>query len=176
MSHQSPVQNETKTVLEDNARKFIIDSLESVFLKENNAISYILTTDWFETGEDSEKKIAYKKFENGDTQILFISKTTQNSNRTSEKKNITQQEYEEFLKSTVLRIEKKRYEFKYSQDGFVFTIKYDEFIGSQLKVLEVDADTQEERERFNPINFPAKLIEVTGDLQYYGYRIATVLK
>lgn len=168
-------EKEKREVLDDNARKFVVGPIDSIFLDENDASSLKLTVDWLETGEDNETKVAYKDFGNNDIQILLISKTTVNDNRTSEKKKITKEEYEQLKKSSVLHLEKTRYEFTYAQNDTSFSVKYDEFANSELRVLEIDASSEEERESFNPDDFPIELAEVTGDLQYYGYRVANVI-
>lgn len=164
-----------KEILDDNARKFTVDTIDPKFLKEMEASSFTLTTDWLETGEDNEKKLAYKEFDNGDIQILLISKITKNGSRTSEKEKITEEKYKELLDSSILHLEKKRYEFTYVQKDISFSVKYDEFAESKLCILEVDATNEQERDSFSPGNFPSELIEVTGDMKYYGYRVATVV-
>jgi hypothetical protein len=161
--------------LEDNARKFVIEAIDDEFLEKNKATSFTLVVDWLETDEDSEKKLAYKEFDNGDIQILLISKLTEAGKRTSVKEKITEETYNELLNSSVLHLEKKRHEFEYSQNNTSFSIKFDEFTEGELYILEVDAPTEEERNAFNPNDFPAKLTEVTGDIRYYGYRIADML-
>src|SRR5690349_5015660 len=98
--------------MEDNARKFIVEKIDNDFLNDNNAVSFVLSVDWLKTDENSEKKLAHKRFENGDIQILLISKVTEGNNRSTDKKKITQEEYEGLLKSSVLHLEKKRSEFK----------------------------------------------------------------
>lgn len=176
MPHEAPTSSpEKKEVLDDNARKFVTKGLTSEFLENNRASSFTLITDWLETGEDNEKKLAYKKFNNGDTQILLITKVTENGNRTAEKEKITQEQYEELLASSILRVEKKRYEFNYIQGDTSFSVKYDEFAESSLRVLEVDATDENQRDFFSPIDFPSELTEVTGDISYYGYRVASIL-
>jgi hypothetical protein len=175
MSAEIPTHNpEKKEVLDDNARKFIVETIDPTLLVETRASSYTLTTDWLETGEDNEKKLAHKKFDNGDIQILLIAKVTKDGNRTSEKTKITEDEYKRLLESSVLHLEKKRHEFTYAQNGVSFSMKYDEFADSELRILEVDAASDEMRDSFIPEDFPAELIEVTGDTQYYGYRVADV--
>lgn len=176
MSEKMPVTNpEKKETLDDNARKFTVDTIDATFLEDNKATSFVLTVDWLETGEDDEKKVAHKKFDNGDVQILLISKVTKDGSRTSEKGAITEEAYEELLASSVLHLKKKRYEFTYTQGGTPFGVKYDEFGEGSLRVLEVDAPSEEERSSFNPSEFPFALDEVTGDMQYYGYRIASIV-
>lgn len=164
-----------KVTLEDNARKFTLAALDQSFLEQQAASAFLMTTDWLETNEDTEKKLTHKKFINGEVQILLIAKTTKNGSRTSEKEKITEQKYKQLLTGSVCNIEKMRYEFEYIQDGAHFDVKYDEFIGSSLRVLEVDAQSEEERELFMPTHFPAKLTEVTGTLEYYGYRVTGIV-
>ena len=131
-------------LLDDNARKFIIDSIDHEFLAENDTSSFDLIVDWLETGEDNEKKIAYKQFETGDVQILLIAKQTKNGKRTTEKDKITEEEYKDLRESSILHLEKKRHEFEYVQNDITFSIKFDEFAGGELNMLEVDASTEEE--------------------------------
>lgn len=164
-----------KEVLEDNARKFVISTINPEFLKASNTTGYLLVTDWLETGEDNEKKLARKEFENGDVQILLISKVTVDGNRTSEKEKITEEQYEELITGSISHVEKMRYEFKYIQDGVEFDIKYDEFMDSSLRVLEVDASSDADRELFTADERFKGAREVTGDLQYYGYRVAEIV-
>lgn len=166
---------ERKEILEDNARKFITGILDPRFLEEHSPSSFMLIVDWLETDEDNEKKVAYKRFNNGDIQILLITKVTQDGNRTSEKEKITEKEYQELQGASILHLEKRRYEFDYVQNGIPFSMKYDEFADETLRMLEVDASTEEERTTFNPDSFPGRLDEVTGDVKYYGYRVASEL-
>jgi len=42
-------------------------------------------------------------------------------------------------------------------------------------MLEVDASDERERNSFSPDDFPADLEEVTGDIRYYGYRVAEII-
>jgi len=165
-----------KEVLDDNARKFVVEAIDAAFLEEHGVSSFTLTVDWLETGEDNEKKVAYKRFDNGDVQILLISKITIDGNRTSEKEKITEEKYRELVGASILHLEKKRYEFAYVQNDISFSVKYDEFTDGDLRILEVDASSEAERNSFNPNDFPSGLTEVTGDIHYYGYRVARTLK
>lgn len=162
-------------LLDDNARKFIVEAIDHEFLETNGASSFNLIVDWLETGEDNEKKVAHKQFDNGDIQILLISKQTAEGKRTTEKEKITEEEYKELLSPSILHLEKKRHEFEYTQNNISFSIKFDEFAGGKLYLLEVDAPSEEERNSFNPNDFPAKQTEVTGDIRYYGYRVADII-
>ena len=176
MSAEIPTnKSENKEVIDDNARKFIVTDSERDFLKENDVISYDLITDWLELNEDNEKKLAYKKFDTGEVQILLISKVTKAGNRISAKEKIDEVRYDELLKSSILHVEKRRHEFEYVQNDIPFSIKFDEFSQSDLLILEADADTEKDRNSFDAANFSVGLTEVTGDVRYYGYRVAGVL-
>jgi len=165
-------QHPEKQILDDNARKFTCSQLDPSNLSINEVTSFVLMTDWLETGLDDEKKLAYKRFANGDTQILLIAKVTSNGKRITEKQNITEEEYSHLLASSTLRVEKTRQEFAYKQNGVEFSLKYDDFGGDKPKMLEVDASNHQDRDMFNPELFPSDLTEVTDDISYYGYRIA----
>lgn len=176
MSVEIPTNTpEKKEILDDNARKFTLDTLDDAYLNEHKASSFVLTVDWLETEEATEKKVAYKQFSTGDVQILLIAKATEDGNRTTTKERISVEEYTALVAASVLHLEKKRYEFEHTQNGTVFSMKYDEFSGSNLRILEVDAVDEATRNAFDPQNFPSSLHEVTGDVKYYGYRVATVL-
>ena len=176
MSPEIPANRlETKEIIDDNARKFTVTSTARDLFKENDGTSYDLITDWLELGKDSEIKLAYKKFDNGEVQILLISKVTNAGNRTSTKEKINEEQYNKLLEASILHVEKKRHEFEYAQSGITFSMKFDKFLNSNLLVLEVDADTEDDRNSFDAVNFPVELTEVTGDIQYYGYRIADVI-
>jgi hypothetical protein len=161
-----------KQVLDDNARKFTCDLLDLSQLSTSEVTSFVLTTDWLEAGEDNERKLAYKKFENGDIQILLITKVTKDGRRTTEKQKITDDEYNKLLTSSILQIEKVRQEFSYEQNGVEFSLIYDDFGEGKPRILEVDASKDQDRDSFDPAVFPLELREVTGDMSYYGYRVA----
>jgi hypothetical protein len=166
---KSPEKNE---LIDDNARKFIVDELDKRLLDNPGVVSFVLTTDWLEMSEDSEIKLARKVFANGGVQTLLIKKVTKNGRRESEKRKITDEEYLDLVVGSVLCVQKKRFEFNYTQAGINFLMKYDKFSESDLHVLEVDAHDDEERSMFDPGAFQDNLVEVTGDLRYYGYRVA----
>jgi hypothetical protein len=171
----SPSSPEKKEVIDDNARKFTLESLPPKVLSDNNASSFLLTTDWMITDEDSEKKVVCKQFDNGDIQRILISKVTNNGHRVSEKEKLSPEQYGEYLQSSILHVKKMRHEFNYEQDGVSFSLKYDEFTDNDLRVLEVDGSSEEARNSFDAASFPCKLVEVTGSIDYYGYRIASFL-
>ncbi len=162
-------------LLEDNARKFIVKSFDNSILEEGATKSYSLETDWLEMDDATEKKLAYKKYSNGAIDILLISKATGPNGRVSQKEKITDEEYNRLLPGSVRRLVKVRHEFTHIQGDIRFEMKYDIFEGSKLQILEVDAKTDAERNGFNNNTFPGKIVEVTGDLRYYGYRIFDML-
>lgn len=166
---ERPSPERQKEVLDDNARKFIAEPLSADFLSQHGAVSYVLTTDWLETDENSEKKAVCKRYDDGDIQRLLITKVTKDGVRTSEKEKIAKDEYDELLKHSLIRVEKRRAEFSYEQNGTIFEAKYDEFAASNLRILEIDAATDEWRQSFEPYD---GLYEVTGNMDYYGYRVA----
>lgn len=161
--------------LDDNARKFVVSTIDSEFLKSHNATGYLLITDWLEVGGDTEKKVARKVFANGDEQLLLISKITDNGSRTSKKEKISKVQYDELLALSVSHLEKMRYELAYTQNDKTFDVKYDEFTESNLRIVEVDASDDDSRESFVPGEFISGLREVTGDVQFYGYRVASIV-
>jgi hypothetical protein len=169
----SPMEKVEK--IEDNARKFIVGSIDPDFLAANSATSYLLIQDWIITDEDSERKLVYKKLGSGEVQYWMVSKVTISGNRTTEKKKISKEEYTKHLASSKVRVEKQRYEFTFSQGDISFTLKYDEFAGGKLTMLEVDSASSGDRTAFKAADFPYKLSEVTGDQKYYGYRVANVI-
>lgn len=162
-------------ILDDDARKFIVGKTDNDFMTQFDVTSFVMTTDWLTTDEDSETKLAHKAFDDGRLQILLISKHTEDGKRTSRKEQITQEEYEKLLESSILRLKKKRHEFAFTQAGVAYDVKLDEFTDSPLSILEVDAANEGERLAFDPATFPAELNEVTGTIDYYGYRIASVV-
>jgi hypothetical protein len=177
MSEIPTLTPEKKEALDDNARKFTLDGLTQTFLDDSNADSFVMTTDWLVTDEDSEEKLAYKKFKDGEVKILRIKKVmNDNGKRTSVKEEITKERYEELRAHSILQVKKIRFEFIYPQDGTDFSMKYDEFANSELRVLEVDAKDDDERESFDKTKFPTMLTEVTGNLDFYGYRVAGVVR
>ena len=176
MSESPTTTPEKKEILDDNARKFTLDGLSFTYLDDHDANSFVMTTDWLVVDEDSEEKVAYKKFKDGEVQILLIKKVMdKEGKRTSVKEKIAAESYEELKARSVLQVEKTRFEFTYAQNGINFLMKYDEFADSELRVLEVDAKNDYERGLFDKAKFPTSLTEVTGNLDYYGYRVASVL-
>lgn len=157
----------------DNARKFVVHDLDRTILDGNDIVRCNFPTDWLETDENTEKKIVRKVYGDGKVQMLLIAKVTEGSKRSSEKKPLTQDEYDSLLGSSELRVEKDRYSFIFTQGDIDFKVNYDEFVGSELRILEVDAETEELRAMFDPEGFPALLEEVAAeDRSYEGYRVA----
>ena len=175
MTEFSAATPEKRETVDDNARKFVIGTIDPAFLTNQNARSYEMVTDWIETGEDNEKKVVVKVYPDK-IQRLLIEKVTKDGNRVADKQSIDESKYNEYLAVAGPHSEKRRYEFEYEQNGINFIVKYDEFVGSQLRILEIEAPTEQQGDSFDPYDFPAELVEVTGQLQYYGYRIADTVK
>lgn len=161
--------------VEDNARKFRVEPLDPEFLEKAKS-SFLLTVDWFEVGEENEVKLAKKTYQDGTVKTYLVSKITKDGSRETVRKEITDEnEYLKLLEGSVCHLEKMRYEFDYEQNGIVFDVKYDAFTNSDLRMLEVDADSEAERNFFELSDFPSDLTEVTGEMQYYGYRVASIV-
>lgn len=168
-----PYYNPEKNgAVDDNDRKFTLETIDPEFLAKHNTKSYVLTTDWLETHETNETKIVCKKFDDGSIQMLLIAKTTVNGHRTADKKEISEAEYNELLKQTKVHVEKIRYELSIDQGDAHFDTKYDEFPGSSLRILEVGLDKSGKDITFKPENFAQKLVEVSNDITYTGFRVA----
>lgn len=174
------IPEQQKEVLDDNARKFVVEPLDPTFLQEHEATVFLLVTDWIEMGKDNETKVVYKKFSDGIVEIFLISKVVVDGKRTKEKEKISEEKYNELLGSSKRHIEKMRHEFNFTQGETSFVMNYDEFAGGKLSMLDVDAKTEEEKNSFDPNEFPSKdypikLIDVSEDRQYSGYRVADIV-
>ncbi len=135
-----------------------------------------MTIDWILAAEESEKKLVSRRFQDGGSEFLLITKDWNSGlHRTSLKARITEMEYRSLAISSLIRVEKRRYEFGYLQKTFRFACKYDEFPNCTLRILEIDAIGKARADSFDPSDFPYALIEVTGDKKYYGFRIAKIL-
>jgi len=171
---ETPKKNpEKKETVDDNDRKFTLPTIDAQFLADHSARSYLLVTDWIETNEADETKVAYKKFNDGSVEILLIAKVSDGDNRTAQKTPISEDEYKRYLGHTTVHVEKTRFEFEFVQDDTAFAMKYDEFTDSALRVLEVGAQTPADRTSFRPSAFPYPLKEVSDDPSFTGFRVAT---
>lgn len=159
--------------MDDNARKFITDHRFEI--ENYTTISYVLTIDWILTEDTCEKKIVSRKSDNMGIELLYIEKKTADGQRVSQKRKITQLEYDELHLSSTIHIEKKRFEFTLLQNDILYTLKYDVFMGGKLCLLEVGAGTKMERDEFQPEYVKGIVKEVTSDMQYYGYRVIGIL-
>ncbi len=176
MSEALPNTPEKNEVIDDNARKFTLDGIDPAFLAAHGVSSSDLTTDWLVTDPDSEEKVVHKVLASGETQLWHIKKVmSPDGKRTSDKKRIDndEEEYEALKARSILQIAKSRHEFPFEQNGVNFKLIYDEFTDSPLRVLEVDADDDDTRASFDPGQFPVPLHEQTGNLSFYGYRVAS---
>ncbi len=178
MTHEGPARNnpEKKQTIDDNARKFIVEKLDVAQLAGDGAVVvFCLITDWLVTDENTETKVVRKEFPDGTVQMLRIEKVTIDGKRTAHKEPIAQDVYAELLGTSVVRVQKTRYEFALRQGDDVFDAKYDEFADSSLRILEVDTASEETRALFDPASFQIKATEVTGNRGYEGYRVADKL-
>lgn len=170
---QSP---EKEPAIDDNARKFLSQPLDDSFFGDKQVATFDLVVDWLETDEVKEKKLAYKTFDDGTIQILLISKVMQDDgSRKTVKEPLTEERYRELSCDSTLHLEKNRREFSVEQDGVKYDMKYDVLADGKLHMLEVDAEDDDDRACFQPDSFPTELEEVTGNLDYYGYRVCSVL-
>ena len=180
-------EKERKDAVDDNARKFEVGPIDEQLLKENEARSFELTVDWLETDKDSETKLAYRDHGNDNVEILLITKVTdEHGKRMTVRDDISEEDYAKRLPSSVIRLKKKRYQFTYTQSGTPFSINYDVYPGSKLRILEVDVpkaddsnidNSTEDRKPFDRDDFPIELGEErTGDRQYDGFRIADLVR
>lgn len=166
----------------DDARKFVTAApFGNDFLRQrDNLKSYLMTTDYLRAGAE-EQKIVRKVYEGGKADYLLIEKVRTASGTTvPAKETLTLEKYNELLKLSLhqYRMTKMRHEFDYDQSGIKLSMKYDEFAESLLCMLEVDADSEEDRNSFayeKPGDFPYALTEVTGDERYYGYQVKAML-
>jgi hypothetical protein len=130
----------------DNSRNFIFTENIRKFLKIK--LLYVpskLYVDWIHVPNatnNAENKIVKKV-----TRFLFkkyflIKKTTNlTGDRDRDKFSIPKSEYMGYLRSTILRIEKFRYEFIFKQKNIEYNLKYDVYGGTfkGFYVLEVSA-------------------------------------
>ena len=168
---------EKREIVDDNARKFIIGTIDPVFLQRYGARSYDMTTDWIKTDDDEEEKVVVKVHPDKVERLLIAKVTKEDGSRSADKQAIDENKYNELVETAGVHSRKRRYEFSYEQsDGRKFSVKYDEFADSELRIIEIDAPTDDDRAAFKPEEFPAELMEVTGRIMYYGYRIADTVK
>lgn len=164
----------------DNDRKFVVEAINSEFLAAHDANSYYMVTDWSETNEHDETKLVKKLYDDGKEEFFHIAKVGVEQDRESKKTPLSEVKYNEYLErqdSSKPHVEKRRYEFKFIQNGIQFIAKYDEFADSTLRVLEIDTKSKsdEDRKKFDPSIFDFALVEVTGIKQFYGHRIASLI-
>ena len=167
---------EKKEALDDNALKFIIGDIDLSSVTDNDVTAYLMTTDWIDIGADDEEKLVIKHYTDGTIDWLRIKKVIDESGgRKSKKVPISEMEYIAALVDSKITVVKTRTDFTYTQNDIVFKLTYDEFDGSPLRIMEVDAKDEQQRISFKPTMFPAGLESVTGDIRYYGYRVADML-
>lgn len=191
----NPEQEKKEAGVDDNARKFIVGPIDKSFLEKSGVSSTKLIIDWvdrsiindffsrdelelIDEGDETEVKLAYKEdLNNRNIEILLIAKIIyKNGTRKKIPKHLDKEKYENFkesLEPTSPHLEKIRHEFTYTQNDVPFPVKYDEFVGSDLRMLEVEDSS--EGKHFDSDNFPIELREVSDDPRYSGYRVAEVI-
>lgn len=186
MSNLPPAPEAEPKPVSDNARKFIVAPVDPELIPENNSFVHDLTIHWVSTEPNFEVKDVKKinARDEMDGAILRIIKTTyEDGSRETVREPIS---LSEFLRTTeqfpdMPHLEKRRTEFFVVQNGKPFLIKYDEFAGNDLRMIEVEIDprthmTEDDLVRFDPNEFFGVEEEVTSDARYKGYRIVETLK
>jgi hypothetical protein len=190
MSNLPPAHDSEPKPIDDNARKLVLLPVDPSDLAALGATTYDMEVQWTDVSDDSETKVVCKRYDDPDVEpsILRISKETVEGKRKTRKGPIS---FEDFLKTVeqgdrTLHLTKRRSEFGYVQGDVEYALKYDEFKtgaradGSQrlFCMLEVEAETDEQRERFDPHAFTLAQIyaEATGSPDYTGYRIIQTLQ
>lgn len=170
-------KSDKREALDDNARKFIADPIEARMLEELGAKSFNLDVYWLETGEDSERKVVHKQFDDGEVMRLEVTKVRdkETGERVSKKVPIEEPDFVIAKTAAALSLKKRRHEFSFIQDGEEFLTKYDEFEGSDLHMIEIDGSNGVDRMSFDPDRFFVDLTEVTPDRRYEGYRLALLI-
>lgn len=179
---------------EDNARKFVLTGLTPEFLSEygEEATSADLMIDFIEVGVDREVKVVHKTADDGTVTMTLIENVTkEDGGRVPTKSNLAdiynvpsknggrlfqspEAMYQDLSNRSLCRIGKNRLEFGYKQDDRRLTLKFDTFNGSTLRLLEVDG-TPDDRDAFDPDDFPVRLTEVSDNPEFTGATIAGVL-
>lgn len=174
-AHEREVTQESKL---DNARKFITLPLDKRFLDEHGAIAYKMITHWDESS-DTDKKLVAKQYSDGTEKFREIEKVPDGQGgRKAYSRDITAADYYEKLAkldANTVPSEKLRCEFLYQQGAVTFEVKYDQFVDSELCILEVDAANPELRAVFRAEDFPSELREVSGDKRYEGKNVRTMV-
>lgn len=183
MSAEVPIsspEKQEKEVVDDNARKFLVEPLSPAFLRGASLVT--LTTHFL----DDQKKIVHKahpkseKYPKGKIEIWSIRKVIdENGNRTAERQQMPEEDYnyEKLYRDSIFTYKKDRFQFNYpAKNGVRFSCKYDRFEDGKLCMLEVDAPSEEARNSFNPDGFGIPLTEVTGVPGYTGSEIIGTLQ
>lgn len=179
---------------EDNALKFIVLQVPEERLVDLGAQTFEVSVQWTEVTDDSETKLVRKgrPFEPWDDKFLRITKSrpVDGGSRSAVRETLGFDEFRALRLAAegLPYMTKRRSEFTYVQNDIEFTMKYDEFnVGTKLGtvdaprlfcMLEVDAASDKERERFDPEAFDLAAIyaDVTGKEEYTGVRIVETLQ
>lgn len=170
---------EKRDIKKDDARKFIIGAVNPAFLERHQITVRDLVVDWTEVGGNSETKIVRKTDDRGNVSIWRTTKVKVDGSRSKKEIAVDPSEYSESVTGSLYHLEKRRYEWRYEQNGTEYLLKYDVFENGLFYLLEVDADTPELRAQFDTTLFmqqeQCELTEVSGSEAYEGYHIVETL-
>lgn len=183
MSAEIPNYSPETETKPDNDRKFIVTSgaIDLKTLTDETLEEYDMTVDYtvindHGDGNYEEEKIARKVYDDGSEKILKIAKEKLNGNRSAKKMAVTTEEYPGLVTNPLKHLFKRRHELIYRQhDGAEFAIKYDILENGKLYMIEVGPNIAAIGGAFNMDEFPAKLIEVSGDKDYEGHQMVDTL-
>ena len=186
MSNLPPsIETEPKQV-DDNARKFIVEPIESDLIAPDRSKVQDMTFHWTDTRADFESKVVEKLYvyEDKEPEIRQIAKKTdEQGKRKSTPEDIARGTFLQVCADfpDMPHLEKRRTEFFVLQNGISYRLKYDEFTGYNFYMVEVDTNpaadmTDQDLSDFDPSDFFVSIAEVTGEPAYTGYRIVETLK
>lgn len=183
MSAETPNHSPEIESKPDNDRKFVVTSgaIDHAKLTEESPEEYDMTVDYtvindYGGGNYEEEKIARKVYDDGSEKILKIAKVKLNGNRDAKKAAVAPEKYADLVTGSVKHLFKRRHELVYrQQDGAEFPIKYDILENGKLYMIEVGANIVAIGGAFNIDEFPADLVEVSGDKDYEGHQMVDTL-
>lgn len=167
----------------DNDRKFIVlnGPIDLSVIGNEVAVAYDMTVDYIVIDDDgsgnySETKVVSKRYDDGTTHLLKISKSKVNGYRHAEKNAVESHDYEQLVSTPIKHLQKRRYECTYTHsDGSKFNLKYDVFESGKLYMIEVGASPSNPQAVFDVAGFPADLREVSDNKDYEGHQIVDTL-
>lgn len=197
MTELPPKPEREQKQVDDNDRKFVLTPVEDGEFNPVYEKAYDMTTWWLIAEDNREKKLVHKVFHSGVEEYWLITKKTDGKNRKSDKVLLytdadTDAEVDADALKGIMELvgnrddssRKARYELSYVQGDIKYNLKYDVFIDSYLRVLEVDSVSKraEERDAFDPRAFEGlfqhsfALEEVTGQAAYTGHNVIETAK